>query len=479
MEKIQKQVYTMEMFMRLIRDKDIRDDADVQRASGQWSNEQINELIVTVLTEGYVPPIFIGEDLNGQKWLIDGLQRSTSLEIYRHGNYKVTASLRNPVISFRAKQKNENGAVMKDEKGNVVWRDSEFDIKGKTYSDLPDELKKRFDTYQIETVIFEDCTMEKMSELIQIYNNHTPMNATQKAFTYVSNYAREVKEILNSRFFLDYSAFTQKEKTKGAIERAVLESVMCIFHFDNWNKNTKKIGIYLNQNSSKSEFSKLKEYLSRLEKVITDDVKNLFNSKDCFLWLALFGRFCNLGLQDEQFVSFLKAFIGGLNKLSVNGRVFDDVDKGKSTKDKKIVAVKLNILTDLMYEFLHISSDEAQKNTGSQNSGEMSAMDLAREFVDQAINESDLDLHRDNLKAWTVDIPLSARIREKENLPSMIALAAFAFQDEENCDDTTMIEWFKDYERRNKNYLLNQQENFLKMRDDLLQFITNRHQTSA
>ena len=79
MAKIRKQTYTMSMLMEYIRDKDIRDDADVQRASGQWSSEQINELVMTVLTDGYIPPIFIGEDLNLQKWLIDGLQRSTSL----------------------------------------------------------------------------------------------------------------------------------------------------------------------------------------------------------------------------------------------------------------------------------------------------------------------------------------------------------------------------------------------------------------
>ena len=69
MAKIRKQTYTMSMLMEYIRDKDIRDDADVQRASGQWSSEQINELVMTVLTDGYIPPIFIGEDLNLQKWL--------------------------------------------------------------------------------------------------------------------------------------------------------------------------------------------------------------------------------------------------------------------------------------------------------------------------------------------------------------------------------------------------------------------------
>ena len=98
MAKIRKETLTMNMYMEYVKDGDIREDADVQRASGQWTNEQINELIVTVLSDGYIPPIFIGEDLNLQKWLIDGLQRTTSLRMFRFGNYKK---------SYRARQRTE------------------------------------------------------------------------------------------------------------------------------------------------------------------------------------------------------------------------------------------------------------------------------------------------------------------------------------------------------------------------------------
>lgn len=485
MAKIRKQTYTMEMFMRYVRDKDIRDDADVQRAAGQWSDEQKNELIMTVLTEGYIPPIFIGEDMNGQKWLIDGLQRSSSLEMYRYGNYKVTSAIRNPIISYRAKQKSENGLVETDENGNVIWLNSEFDLKGKTYNDLPDELKKRFDSYQIETVVFEECTMEKMSELIQIYNNHTPMNTAQRAFTYISNYAREVREILNSRFFLDYSSFSNKEKTKGLTERAVLESVMCIFHFDQWNKQMKKIGIFLNDHATKQEFEKIKEYLNRLENVITSDVKDLFNSKDCFLWLALFDRFSRLEINDEKFVDFLKAFKKELRGKDLNGLTFDKVDKNKGTKDKKIIASKMSILTGLMYNFLHIKKESLCEGEESE-----SALDLIKKFADENATEEDVDFHHDNLNAWSIDIPNNSHLFDEKNLPSMIAIAAYAFVDdssdisseddiEEKYNDETMKAWFVDYESRNPDYIPDQKENFIKMREDLSRFVLTRQRQSV
>ncbi len=191
MAKIRKESLTMNMYMEFVKDGDIREDADVQRASGQWTNEQVNELIVTVLTDGYIPPIFIGEDLNLQKWLLDGLQRTTSLRMFRFGNYKITSAIRNSTIEYRERAKDEKGNPIEDDNGDYVWNDCTFDIKNKTYDELPDELKKQFNRFQIDTVTFEECTMAKMSDLILIYNNHTGMNTAQKAVTYISEFARK------------------------------------------------------------------------------------------------------------------------------------------------------------------------------------------------------------------------------------------------------------------------------------------------
>ena len=50
MIKPRKQIYTLEMYLNKVREFDIRNDSDVQRQF-VWSNEQVNELIVTVLTD--------------------------------------------------------------------------------------------------------------------------------------------------------------------------------------------------------------------------------------------------------------------------------------------------------------------------------------------------------------------------------------------------------------------------------------------
>lgn len=460
MAKIRKESLTMSMYMDFVKDGDIREDADVQRASGQWTSEQINELIVTVLTDGYIPPIFIGEDFNLQKWLLDGLQRTTSLRMFRFGNYKITSAIRNSIISYRERAKDENGNTIEDENGDYVWNDCTFDIKNKTYDELPDELKKQFNRFQIDTVTFEECTMAKMSDLILIYNNHTGMNAAQKAVTYISEFARNVKDIVERPFFINYSNFTEKEKTKGVVERVVLETIMCMFHLDKWKKQAKQIASYLNANSSKDEFEKLNDNLHRLENVIADDIKNVFNSKDSFVWLTLFNRFVELGIDDVKFAEFLKAFKDGLRNKEVDGKLFDTIDSGAGTKDKSVIIAKLHILETLMNEFLGINSEDLE---------EIDVLEFVKENVNPETTEDDVDFYSSLLYDLTAEVDNNTRLLDRRNRPSLIALVGYACE-----KDTDLEEWIVDFFNHNKTYDLNQAKNYTYMKEDLLAFIDNK-----
>ncbi len=225
MAKPRKQTYTMDMYLNKMKDADIRSDQDVQRLSGQWDKSTINELIVTVLTDNYIPPIILGEENNSQLWIIDGLQRSSSLMLFRYGNYRITSSVEEPIVTYRAKARDENGDIKMDGNGDIVWEDAEFSIKNKTYDSLPEELKKRFNEYQVETVIHEGYEMKQISKLVRLYNNQKAINMAQKTFTYVDNFAREIRGILGSPFFIDCTSYSQGAKRNGTLERVVMEAV--------------------------------------------------------------------------------------------------------------------------------------------------------------------------------------------------------------------------------------------------------------
>ena len=49
MGKPRKQTYTLDMYLKRMKEQDIRSDQDVQRLSNQWNNSMTNELIASVL----------------------------------------------------------------------------------------------------------------------------------------------------------------------------------------------------------------------------------------------------------------------------------------------------------------------------------------------------------------------------------------------------------------------------------------------
>lgn len=232
MAKVKRQTYTLNMYLEKMRDLDIRSDADVQRLSGQWNNAMTNELIVSVLNGDYIPPIILGQEENSQAWIIDGLQRSTALMMFRFGNYKVTSSVEEPIISYRAKVRDADGEVKIDGAGDIVWEGREFDVRRKGFGQLPEELQKTFNEYQLDCIIHENYDMQQISRLVRRFNFNKAMNVSQKAFTFVDNYARKIREILKREFFIE-APYSKSERKNGTLERVIMETAMAMFHLDN------------------------------------------------------------------------------------------------------------------------------------------------------------------------------------------------------------------------------------------------------
>ncbi len=453
------------MYLNKMKDRDIRSDADVQRLAGQWDKGMINELVVTVLNDDYIPPMILGEEKESQLWIIDGLQRSTSLHLFRYGNYKITPSVEDAVIVYNAKAKDKKGNATVDHNGDIVWEEAEFDLRNKTYDELPDELKKRFNEYQIETVIHEDCDMKRISQLIKRYNNHTAMNTTQKSFTYIDNFARNIRGIIENKFFVDCGSYTENDRKKGNLERVVMEAVMCMFHLESWKKTTRAIAAYLNKNATKEEFMRLNDNIRRLEKVVTEDVKGLFGVKDSFLWLTLFDKFTGLGLPDRAFLEFLRAFQGGLKDREVKGVTFDFAEKGKGTKDKAVVTAKLQILETLMKDFFQ---------TGQATVDETEFL-VRTVGIDETKLCQDLEFYCDSLDDLAErTIQIGSKLLEKENRPSLLAMVVYSYQ-----EDQDLEEWLTEYAKKNRTYLPDQKENYIHMRTDLNRYLKRKEKRSA
>ena len=446
MARPRRQVYTMSQYLENERDGYITNNVSIQRFPA-WK-PIADGLAVTILTDDYIPPIILAEDGSGRTVIVDGGSRTTAFKMIRYGNYKIKSSVENPIIKYKK--------MDKDEDGNSVWYDAEFDIRNKTYEQFPKELQKKFNEYQVETVIHE-CDMDTINMYFRRYNVHTGMNANQKMFIYIPKFADKIRKITKRNFFLNCSDFSDNEKDKGVLERVVAESVMCIFHFDKWNKNGKKLATYLNENSSEEEFDTLNNNIERLENIVTEDTKTLFNSKDCFIWLTLFNEFTKTGLDDSKFGEFLVAFIGGLRNKFVKGKLFDKVDEVGSTKDKRVIEDKLHILESLMKEYLHI-----------EDAKPLSDVEFISQNVDIPIADviEDIQLYMDTLDELEEDhIRVGSKLLHNENRQSMLAIVAYAYK-----NDIDLEKWMEEYASNNNTYFVDQKKNYLHMVEDVIAY---------
>lgn len=469
-KKVREQALSLSSYLKSVNSEDISENQDVQRMFC-WGNEAINELIITVLTEDYIPPIILGEEELGgdltQQYIVDGIQRTTALNMFRHMNWKTTKSFENSVIQYQAKRRDENGHLIKGEDGSVLWDSCEFDIRNKTFDQLPDELKKKFDDYQIRIVIYQNCTMQEISKLVRRYNRNKSMGSNQKALTWIPTYARKIKNIANNEFYKNCVTYSKAMRVNGTYEQTVANSVMATFHLNDWKKSPKDRNEYLEENSSFDEFEKINEYGNRIAKACGDRFQNVFVFKDILVWIATFHKFTKLGLEDSKFAEFINELVNNLHNKFIGEWSYDTLDKEPGTSDKKIVQAKIDTYTALMMDYLHITKDTTENKEdeniticNNADEDEIDPLQFIKENISERVSEEDVDDYytlMDDFKTLH-GVNSESPFFDYHNELAFLGMIAYSFKFDKDLDD-----WLIDYTNRNITYGTNQAENLENM----------------
>lgn len=468
----------------------IKTDQAVQR-DFCWTNESINNLIYSAVSQKICIPnlILAEEDKSGITitYVVDGGHRTEALRRFKYSGYKITTLIRNPFVTYNKKKVDENGKIIRDENGDIVWETVEFDLRKKTYNDLPDELKRQFNKCPLMTTIYQDCTSEETSSLVSIMNSHVAMNPSQKALTYIGKFANEIKKIKDSSVFLkDSTALTENEKHKGIWERVISESVMAVFYMNEWKKDPKRMCDFLNNNSSIEQFRKIEEYFSRIapysDKIDNKEVSDLFVSKDMAVWMVVFDNFTKFGLDDSKFGEFLNEFVTNMRNVEVDGTTWNDLDMDKHTKDKSVLECKINHITYLMKNYLHIEDkdneaemennvlDESAVSMASENekNGENdTVLAFCKENVSTDIEEEDVELYEAMLDDYVrIDSPIYSMCRN-----ALIGLIGFSVRENK---DEEFEDWIKKYQENKSNFSPSQKINFVYMKNDFNNYLVQR-----
>lgn len=332
----------------------LRFDHPLQRESEQWSPSMKGNLISDILQGNPLPSLVFAEQVVNSIaiiWNLDGKQRCTNVYTYLRDGFRISKNVRRWEIEYQTPVTDGEGNEIFDEDHFPVYEQRRFDIRGKRFSELPEELKDRLRDYNFEVVQYLNCSGEDIAYHIARYNEGKPMTVSQKGITRLGEeYAGLVKAIANMRFFKDVGGYKVSEFKNGAVNRVVVEGIMAAYYLDDWKKRQEDMCDFIRNHAGPADFDDFEDMVNRLERVMTDEVAEVFDSKDSFLWFGLFARFRNLGLEDQKFMEFMTEFIWSLHRRKVKGVSFDDLSR-KSTKDKSIVRDKMDHLVKLMEEF--------------------------------------------------------------------------------------------------------------------------------
>lgn len=483
---VRPQTLTLKSYLDKFKEGDVKGDADTQRAMGCYTDRMFNELVVSVLIGEYIPPLILGETSNySESYVEDGLQRTTALSMFRYGNKAISKDITDSEIAYQIKVKDENGNYKLDGNDNFIKEWEICDIKNKTYSQLPEELKMKFDEYQIGLAVHPDSTKEDISRRIRIYNEHENMKAAQRALTYIPTYAKNIKKIIsNNRFYKDCIEYSDKEFTNGLYEKILCETDMIIYHLDEWQSVVKTMGMYIEDNASEEEFEKINVLATRLYNILGNDkYKNLFSKKNTYLWTALFEKFTKYNFEDRIFANFLKDFNETLGDKRIDDydMSFNEYDKKKRTKDKKVVKTKLNMLEQLMKEYLHITEDkneitsdiketdpETENNTKESDTKTCesdSTLEFIQNNVSKDVSNEDIEEYQDFMDSYVnIDSELY-----KQCSMALMALTAYAYK----CDrDVELGKWIENCQSRKwQNLSPSQEVNFKYMKRSFDNFV--------
>lgn len=158
-------------------------DNAIQR-SDVWKPEQRDLLVHSIIT-GFPIPQFISirSETTNEKGkpvlyddLLDGKQRTTTIRMFRRDEHRL-GNLRPVVVD-----------------GNA------YDISGKVYSELPEEVQDKFDSRTFSFIRIDGADDETEAEIFARMNNGSPMSAVEKCRCKAADLAT-IKELAHHELF--------------------------------------------------------------------------------------------------------------------------------------------------------------------------------------------------------------------------------------------------------------------------------------
>lgn len=454
-EKSKIERYSISSIIKKMNNRTLRYDHPLQRESDQHSIKMKSNLMSDILQGNPIPALVFAEQIiNGISiiWNLDGKQRSTNVKEFSEDKFKISKNVRRGIIQYQAIIKDENDEIIPDENGfpQAEWR--EFDIRNKRFSQLPVELQEKFMDYCFDVTLYLNCSNEDIAYHMERYNEGKQMVSSQKGIIKLGEeYARMIKGISAMPFFKE-NGFNYTQSKNGTIDRVCIESIMATEFLDDWKKTPEEMAEFLKQNATEEHFDNLEDTVERLEKVVTSDIAEMFDANDTFIYFSVFARFKKLGIDDGKFVEFMTEYAQSLHNMMKETEIDSETGKKKSTKDKVVVVDKINMVENLMNEFLHINKEDLD---------EVDYKEFLKSNVEDVVDEDDIEMIQISANEASEELDENSWMLSEQNYPAYLAIVGLAFR--KDIEDK-LKEWLPIYVKTNQ-FIRNQQKAFLHMKE--------------
>lgn len=257
----------------------------IQRKEGQWSPSSKKTLIDSIIRSYPVDPIRCIQE-NGQKFIVDGIQRVTDIRDFVEGKFPLEKTAK-----------------------PVTIRGVEYEIAGKRFAKLDEEIQERITAYEMTVYTFSDCTYEDYCEIFKRQNNGKPLSTTQKRTVFESERMADTLVEL-----IEHDVFTKimtSAHIKADYDKDVIRQVL-MFISDYEVVSLKaaeidKFSIYFSENYDEESVSLVEKALDTLDELIPEKVK----IAKLAIPIVLYGM-CLVLKQDKSvksYVNWMKGFI--------------------------------------------------------------------------------------------------------------------------------------------------------------------------
>lgn len=269
MLEIANQGWSIKQYQTMTRNGKLRFDYAIQRAGGQWNQEQQSYLVHSVASNFPVPPIYTvvyderheeTDEIIPVRYVLDGKQRLTTMLAYLNNEFMTIESL------------------------DPIYIDgTSFEIGGKTFDELDGEVQDAIlaKTITAYTIKGEYANDEEIEDLFFRMNNGTQLSKQQQAKAKMGiAWAERLKELSEHVVVTEYSAFSKAQLNGEKHISAILQAMMMLDNYDYKNVSEKVIAEYSttfkdDEESKLALFEKIKEGMEYLERVLEEKEKVL------------------------------------------------------------------------------------------------------------------------------------------------------------------------------------------------------------